>query len=890
MNNLTYTKQKGIGLIEVLIAAVIFALGSIAIIQLQGKFFKSSGAAHAHSIAMTIAEEKLEDLRGFETISDPDADVFDFVAIVNDAGGQCDTLDDNACVLTIPSGSVTIDNTVFNRTWTVTNYYYNAGTLTTTAPAAPNNNIVQKDVTVTVTWTDADGSNQSLSANTIINSKNGVSSAQIVSNTGGSGEKPEVPYTPSTEDRVTPISVGTNSKRETLVPSSETVDGYTRTQFTAYTYNSSNVLVREEEFKNVACTCRIKPADGIITNAAAYPEWNGIDDTYQDTEGEQFTDKVRGCVPSGPSNCSSNPEPFCEICCRDHHDKTGVTRKYDPFRSLEDYTSYGDHKHYNSSGVEVSDINGNGTYLESCRMKRVDGYWRVYQDWNLVNLEALPLADLSNTTTKSEYASYVNAIIDEHIDEEKVSGETLSSPPSQPAAINHNSVTNYVNMTVGTPTEISSRAIYLDYMDSTHLTNVKAKKSASQDYLLHIPFYEVEVAQVTEWGSDNTSVVNVNTTDMDALSTNTNAVTVTANLRKSNSGLTATTNPIDVGANTNADDVELVDSMTVCVGCTAPPPSSCTNPTGGADIPHGDTIDLALNSTENWPNTCSYETRSCNNGTLSGSYTQASCSENPPSVCTNPVDGTDIAHGVTLTFALNATEAYPATCSYESRTCTNGSLSGTYTEASCTVTGVPAGSCTDPAGGVPLGDSEQRTYFENPTEAYPNVCTSELRTCSSGILDGSFTNASCSASPAQDCTNPAGGADITHGTEVEFFQNSSVTSPSVCVSEMRACDNGALSGSYTASSCNVVVPTCSVAVSGSTQGSGVTPSNVHTVSDGTTTKVCPASKVTGNFVYSCPSLVVPQSGATITVTSRGTTDADRIIAEPYCGSQTVNFP
>ena len=55
--------QKGIGLIEVLIAGIVFAVGIIAVVQLQGDFFRNSSAANARSIAMSLAEEKIEDLR-----------------------------------------------------------------------------------------------------------------------------------------------------------------------------------------------------------------------------------------------------------------------------------------------------------------------------------------------------------------------------------------------------------------------------------------------------------------------------------------------------------------------------------------------------------------------------------------------------------------------------------------------------------------------------------------------------------------------------------------------------------------------------------------------------------------------------------------------------------
>jgi Tfp pilus assembly protein PilV len=686
-------KQKGIGIIEVMVAAVIFALGIIAIIQLQGNFFTSSSSAQAHSVAMNLAEEKVEDLRGFEAFDDTDADIFDFVAIANNGGGQCDTTDDNACVLTIPSGNVTVGNTAFTRTWTVTDYYYNAGALTTT----PNGSIAQKDITVTIAWIDADGSAQTTTANAVINSNLVGSGGVLVNNAGGSGEAPEVPYTPSTDPRVTPIEVGTSSKRETLVPSSQTVDGFARTQFTAYTYNSNNILQRQEEFKNVACECRFNGTSsaGDETYAASYPEWNDLKDTYVDETGELLTGKVKGCVQGGGSNCDSNPEPFCEICCRDHHDVTGVARKYDPYRSTDDYETNGNHKHYNGTTAVTS-----GPYQESCRLKRVDGFWRVFQDWHMVNFDAVTLDDLNDSTVKASYATYAKNIIDQHIDESKVAGETLTSPPSEPAATNHNLSGNYVNMTVGTPEEISGRALYLDYMGATHLSEVQAKKTANEDYLLHIPFYEVEVVEVANWTSADDTVVEVGPIDnpgnnndvpagqMNALQTDANAVVVSADIRKSNSGLTDLNVSTDYNAATNPDNQLRNDSLTVCVGCSAS--ASCTAP-WGATVADGGSILADQSQTVVSPAVCQSELRNCNNGVLSGSYQYAggTCTVIPPGgSCVAPW-GATVADGGSVTAYLDETPA--TSCTSQTRTCTAGSLSGSYQYETCTVTPVTCG-------------------------------------------------------------------------------------------------------------------------------------------------------------------------------------------------------
>jgi len=728
MNRKNLYSQKGIGIVEVMVAAVIFALGIIAIIQLQGKFFTSSSSAQAHSISMNLAEEKIEDLRGFEAFNDADADIFDFTAIGTNTGGQCDTVNDAACVLTIPAGSVTVGNTTFNRSWTVTDYYYNAGSLTTT----PNGPVAQKEITVTVSWMDTDGSAQTATANAVINSSLVGSGGVLVSNAAGGGESPQVPYSPSNDSRVTPIEVGTSSKRETLVPASETVDGYARTQFTAYTYNNSNILLRQEEFKNVACECRFNGTSsaGDETYAASYPAWDDLKDTYVDVTGEEVVGKVKGCVQGGGNNCDSNPEPFCEICCRDHHDTTGVAREYDPYRSNDDYETNGNHKHYNGTTVVTS-----GPYQESCRLKRVDGFWRVFQDWHMVNFDAVTLTDLNDSSIKASYATYAKDFIDQHIDEGKVAGETLSSPPSEPAATNHNTADNYVNMTVGTPAFISGRALFLDFMDATHLSNVQTKKTAGEDYLLHVPFYEVEVVEVADWASGNPGVVEVGPIDnpgnnndvpagqMNALATDANAVVVSADIRKSNSGLTDLNLSVDYDAAVNADDEIRSDTLTVCVGCTAAPSSDCTAP-WGVTVPDTQSITAYQTQAVVSPASCVSENRTCSAGTLSGSYQYASCSVIPAGGnCTTPW-GATVADGGSVTAYLAQTST--TACTSETRICSSGALSGTYQYESCTVTPV---TCNTTVTGKANNKNDAISLSDGTTTYQCSVANSKNYTC-----------------------------------------------------------------------------------------------------------------------------------------------------------------
>ncbi|MDF0584164.1 toxin TcdB middle/N-terminal domain-containing protein [Bradyrhizobium yuanmingense] len=78
------------------------------------------------------------------------------------------------------------------------------------------------------------------------------------------------------------------------------------------------------------------------------------------------------------------------------------------------------------------------------------------------------------------------------------------------------------------------------------------------------------------------------------------------------------------------------------------------------------------------------QTRTCINGTLSGSYTQQSCA---PSACSLPWGGS-IGHGQSVTAYSAASPPAGQACSAiaQTRTCTNGTLSGSYTNQSCVLT------------------------------------------------------------------------------------------------------------------------------------------------------------------------------------------------------------
>lgn len=233
--------------------------------------------------------------------------------------------------------------------------------------------------------------------------------------------------------------------------------------------------------------------------------------------------------------------------------------------------------------------------------------------------------------------------------------------------------------------------------------------------------------------------------------------------------------------------------------CTVQGPASCGLPWGGS-IASGQSVTAYAASSVAYGSSCTSQTRSCSNGSLSGSYQYSSCSVQAAASCSLPWGGS-ISNGQSVTAYASTSVAYGSSCSSQSRTCSNGTLSGSYQYNSCSVQS-PA-SCSLPWGGS-IAHGGSATAYAASTVPYGSSCTSQTRTCNNGSLSGSYSYSSCSVQPAPSasCNLPWGGT-IAHGSSVTAYQWPAHYSPETCIAQSRSCNNGSLSGSYTYSSCVV---------------------------------------------------------------------------------------
>lgn len=216
--------------------------------------------------------------------------------------------------------------------------------------------------------------------------------------------------------------------------------------------------------------------------------------------------------------------------------------------------------------------------------------------------------------------------------------------------------------------------------------------------------------------------------------------------------------------------------------------ASCTTP-WGQTLANGQSVTAYSTQSVPYGQTCVSQTRTCTNGVLSGTYTYQNCSPEQPPRCTLPWGGT-IAIGQSVT-AYQAQQSQPGQqCVSQTRTCNlvGGAavLSGTYTYQSC------SNVCTQ--------TTEDRT-LSCPVGEVGNVI--ERRTLNVGGVCGqnsSWTEVTRACEPVV-CPLPWGG-QILYGQSVTAYLSNQSQAGQACVFQTRTCQaNGTLTGTYTYQNC-----------------------------------------------------------------------------------------
>lgn len=160
--------------------------------------------------------------------------------------------------------------------------------------------------------------------------------------------------------------------------------------------------------------------------------------------------------------------------------------------------------------------------------------------------------------------------------------------------------------------------------------------------------------------------------------------------------------------------------------------------------------------------------------------------------CALPWSGT-IQHGQSVTAYRHQNVGSGQTCTSETRTCTNGTLSGTYRYQSCTV--ASASNCT--LDGVTVNHGDSRTFYNIQTAPQGETCSSGghslSRTCTDGTLSGSssyqYANCQCTSSSVYTCSPQNVVRTDTNSACVVTVTNphQTCTSPAFCSSGSAVC-------------------------------------------------------------------------------------------------------
>jgi prepilin-type N-terminal cleavage/methylation domain-containing protein len=603
--------RAGFSLLEVLVAVVLLATGLLALAALQGSLARSSAEAKTRSRIAALMAAEMDNVRS--TI--PYANVTSAPPVTAnnpDCTAPANDVERAACEAGV--GSLTL-------TRTVTRYGANSGGTTFVSGAAPAGSQTAefKDVVVTAQWTDAANNPHTVNLRTTLSQLALDSNSPIVdTKTSGSTISHAVvrQASPVTAGMI-PIALGNGDATAASNPMPELVGSKNNTlvstRFTVLTYTpqtgtSLAVIQDRVETEVLKCTCQYGAGGtnlGEIYRKSQWPAvWTGTrydvyaPDTATDAPGQQYS--------SGPKS-GVVQSALCQECCRDHHDNPVDTTnaKFDP-EATGGYQKYD----LNSVGSLVNAGNtANATYVDACRVIRVDGLWRTAADMYSRQFGYLETqtnsyqADngLPTTTATNYYTQFVKDYLSQY------DGSVATAPTNAQVMYDTTSrnlnVPTSIDIAQSTDTKsrfMHARGLYVDYLEKQArdtLANALSKRRAKGECLAgsaelpdcvlpYLPFSTINVTEFADYSSSNTNVIYVHTGGFLPWSTSnlpsrgateakgTGTANNNATLLRSNSGLAATESLANGGipgpVDKLGDDVYGSDSQVFNVGGSSP--------------------------------------------------------------------------------------------------------------------------------------------------------------------------------------------------------------------------------------------------------------------------------------------------------------------------------
>jgi type IV pilus modification protein PilV len=488
-----FSHVKGFSLIEVMVAVLILGVGILAVSKLQTSLLRSGVDANQRSVAASIAQRKVDDLRRFTYTT------------TSESGNTADTwssnitsplslaythIADNQGGLIGPS-TMTMGNQNYSLSWSVNDYYYSGdNTIATTTPsgsAFPN----FKTVHVVVNWDGVgDDTNNVVSFDSVIDSYD-FKNTDLGGNTATGGTGPVVNYDPLAAPDVVPITLGIGDlKKETSkpLPDVSKKGDSTLVKFETVTYNLNNNTQRREEFRTLACNCKDAGSSDTTEVIKGYVTWDPVEEQITDITTTLSVTASLYEKTDVDNGGGETQDDACTFCCRD--------------------------------GADVS-----GTTFKVCRLKRIDGVLRILDDWKLVSFNIIPasyfndsdgIATMTSTLQSANidlYSSYVTTTVRNLLatgspsafkSYTTVDGSFINDTTT---FTNNSGSIDHLSFAQGSANHrnIQVRGVYMDYPPTgifTQITNQSTFYTAATVPLDRVPFFEVNLTQLAGWIPD----------------------------------------------------------------------------------------------------------------------------------------------------------------------------------------------------------------------------------------------------------------------------------------------------------------------------------------------------------------------------------------------------
>lgn len=467
-SNVTKMHGRGFTFVELLVALVIIAVGVAGLVSLQRTYLQSSVRAAERTEALEIAQERLELLRFNE---------FEDIASGTDTALRGDKS--------------------YAVTWTVAPQYFNGTWLTTGDVGLPNPLPAQPDaksVALDISWTTRGGATETVAMEAWLGSITGRDGGLVITEPAPRNE-PQVTYNPGAAPEVIAVRLTDDDNanvfqvKETTrpTPQVERSGDKLSVRFDTVTYDEATQTQRVEDFVTVNCSCTMRGFGEGATPSRLILESGRL---TLDPDGNQQVTKIYG----EPRNVDQSE--LCTQCCRDHHDNSDMANAGVVYKQDDNRTPSGNHRHFTQASIFDFSTHARvgDNYEESCRMRRIDGYYAMYPDWQLQALTVTSAEYLINSAGAAAYTDYVRAVV-----RSLVLGTALPAPLAD----------RDVNVAPGAY-QMIGRGIYLDTMSADHLQAVRtAINNNEDDWISKVPFYEVNLTLLGEWDASQPAVASV---------------------------------------------------------------------------------------------------------------------------------------------------------------------------------------------------------------------------------------------------------------------------------------------------------------------------------------------------------------------------------------------